>query len=317
MNCPRCNSPLDDNAKFCVACGQKIEESTFIGAPKTPLEEPLRSTNPALHIIKKLGSSPLYLALCILSVVSVVFTAIYALFSVSLGVDTVFDLLNESGLADYGNQFGPILHSVGYAYTAALLVGLIPAVLHCIALWLTYASAKNNQSGGLQTTGLSIHIVILTIGTVLLALIALLVVACIGLVVFLCFTLGEMEMETILFVVFVSAVLVFLLATYAFAILYTIFLLRSLHKVKQTALTGVPSDKISRFAAIVLIVLGAFSAVSAVSSMDILLFVSSGVGAAMYIIGGILMLKYKDEMKKLSVQQTVETSTAAAGPEAL
>ncbi|MBR7125037.1 MAG: zinc ribbon domain-containing protein, partial [Prevotella sp.] len=25
MNCPKCNNPLREGAKFCTACGQKIE----------------------------------------------------------------------------------------------------------------------------------------------------------------------------------------------------------------------------------------------------------------------------------------------------
>lgn len=47
MNCPKCNSPVREGAKFCTACGQKIAPAGTPPAASVPAAEPNRGNVPA------------------------------------------------------------------------------------------------------------------------------------------------------------------------------------------------------------------------------------------------------------------------------
>lgn len=334
MFCKNCGAYNDDTAKFCTNCGTKLEaasapentgkwntEPQYSGSYESPKPEQTANQNGAAHsVIHSLGSSSLML----LAAVALTVTVVLSIFGSidSNNMQTVSELMDELGIenAELSND--------SFGLPAAISTSAVP-IVSCIAVWLIYANSKKE---GKNTAGLTMLKVVLILGIVgicmlvgsLLMLSAEMFVASEG--GFDIAEFGEFSFDTfgiedagVLSVsevvgIVIAAVLVFAVL----AVIYYARLLSTVNTVKHTLTTGEPKLRgISAFAAIccfviagtsVLSVLGALSGYALTDGQNMSAYsalvncAGSVVSAVANTCFGILIIKYRDEMKGLAVK---------------
>ena len=162
MFCSNCGIENVEGAVFCKNCGKNLTQPAVpVKAAKPPL-----SNNPVLNVIKKVASSPLFLVAIIAYSVQILGSVITAAASGPLFSGMIYNILYEFG-ADIPYEFYNILDSIAMAGSGPVIVGtiigLIPTILICIGLWITYASARSRTSDTMKTSGLTMIKVITVI----------------------------------------------------------------------------------------------------------------------------------------------------------
>lgn len=233
---------------ICPKCGREIPDGTVcpcsVGAP-------MLSSNPAVNVIKKIGSSPLFLTAVILYSVTLVLT-----FISSITAGSTIPYYAYSFMESYGESLPPSVYysmmdaSSGAAAFGAIL-GLIPSILIAVGMWITWATCRSTTSGNISTAGLTICKVISIITLVLLCIVAaVFVVACFVLI-FAGAAAFSSDSYYSSYAAGATAGLVFVVilcaAVFALMIAYYASIVRTINRIKTSAMTGVPEYRISRF----------------------------------------------------------------------
>ena len=331
--CVQCGYKNEDEAAFCVSCGAAFDPPAPQNDPvpnansdtRQPLNTaPMLSDNPALHIVKTIGSSTTFLLLAVLFTAYLAFSVISTFlqnpiiekttndtYDIYLELkmansELVVDLIEKYG-ADYdiysSNDLDRFVEdalnrSRDVSVLSSILSFILPALV-CIGLWLFFASSQNKQSPSVKTAGLTmikafaIVNLIFLIGIPALILILLLI----GLAVS-SFALGS-AVPIIMFFIF----LIVIGAVLILPILYFAKIIKSVNTIKRTVATGVPSEKVSTF----VIAINYFLAVFSILGSSILLIWRGGVMAlpglcigVFFIMTSICLSKYRESMLRLT-----------------
>lgn len=282
---------------ICPKCGRAIPDGT-----QCPCGAPMLSSNPAVNLIKTMGSSTKFLTAAILYSVAVLFTLLASF--------TMNDLLVE--IYYYGANAGvdpevfyPMMSVLESSSMAASVVAAIPSILTVVGMWLFFVSCRNTQTGNVATTGLTICKVISYISLVLYCLVEfLLVILGIIMVVAAGASSNVSYYGASSLAAAMAVVIVVLLVVAAFVALFIAFqvsVIRAINRIKATAVTGMPDNRISQFLTGFLMVLGILGAFSGVVSLitSPLAGVSALAAAATMILISLLLSEYRNKMTML------------------
>lgn len=294
---------------ICPKCGREIPDGTV--CPCT-LAAPALSDNPALNVLKTIGSSPLFLALAALFSASALLT-IFSSLGVSDVLSSVYVYAYQMGLDM--DQVDTLMNAMRSTSVFSAVLGSIPAILVAVAMWIHFGTCKNRQSGNISTAGLTICKVLSYISLIGGCIIALLVVGGFALII-VAFLVSDMPWgelfdpygsygssytneEATIAVVVVLAVFA-LVVTFAIvlAITYQASIIRMINRTKTVAQTGRADDRVSGY----LTGMTGLTAATAIISGLTALFTSPLTGAASlaqgaaYIIMIVLLRKYGREM---------------------
>ena len=279
---------------------------------------PPRYDDPVRETVRRLASSPLFLVAVLTFTASIVLTLIgNVLFSGNIGaaLERLVALLRQQGLNidelpdGMGNVFGS-------ASISSALSSLIPSVVIGVGLWLVYLAAKSSKFKGVQSglTILRVMSIILLVGVCVAAaivLVALLLCVVVG-------GIAAMEydnsMSTLVIMVFAIGFAV-CAALGVLAIVFVAKVKNTVTAVRNTWITGTPSDRVSTFVAVMLFLCAALQALSGFSAFglyDVIGQSAEGVsrvigsaaasllaltGAAMQVCFGILIFRYRRAMR--------------------
>lgn len=339
MFCPNCGRANLASDNFCRYCGKRLTEEaaqeTPTPAPESVQEpepqfitsEPDFSTQPSdtdfsaeePEGARKAGPSfappispvPPAASLDLRRILNapVVLAALIAC-SAALG----FNLL---GLSDISYVFSDFMYdaeelTVFFPFSIlSSLLFMLPQALIIAGSWMTYANAKTGQT---KTSGLTLVKVALIIQLVLLCVMLgifelIFIIATAMLFNYDAFAssldLEPLELEDIAMPI-MQGVFVFLIlfvaAVIVLAILYYVKALKTVDTIRGTILTGVPSDRVSGFVAVLQCIGGGLIALSA---FNLLLFsgifsaLSSACSATAYICFGVFLFEYRSKMRAL------------------
>lgn len=311
--CPSCGAKAAEGSKFCEYCGTPLSTQTQTQQPPVqPSEQPVYSyaphpvapATPAIGLIKKIASSPLFLVAAIAFSLTIVLQLINSL-SVSSYPDKIVSILYQLAyefdsyeLMDALNQFTYYIDSNLLTLSSGVgaFTGMIPTIIVAIGLWLTFAAGANKKVSTFSTTGITvvkvmnmITLVFTCIGFGLGAiglLIATIVLAAAS---------SEVAVLIVLSIVFIIFVIVGI-----FNIIYYSKINKTLKAVKQTALGTNPSPYASRFVGVICwisAILGLFGVITAFGFAGKLAVLSTSVATACF---GALIFSYRSKMNALA-----------------
>ena len=241
MTCPKCGREIPYGA-VCPCSGE--------GAGP--------SGSPAQNLIKKLGSSPMFLA-----------AAIFVLFSLVLNISAavlyVF-LPNYAMSAPVSGPSSPnftMSFQGNIAFPVSAFVMSIPAILACIGMWLFLVSCRRNQSDRISTAGLTlckgVYIAFLVLIGVLVLLFAAVLVFTVTSGVFTQSEASPFFASPALLAIWVIMEVILLSSMLALPIAFTISVIRTVNRVKECLRTGMPVQRVSGFLTGMLWVVGIFA----------------------------------------------------------
>lgn len=134
MICSNCGCQHEDELAVCPQCGMDFNRN-----PLHPVAvQPLYSTDPVINAIKSLGASGGFLAGTIAYTLALIVTILSS-------VDVSFQVYEQK-----------VNRVTSITAIVSLWSGLLPALFIAVGLWMTYASARDRTSNGMQTRGLTI-----------------------------------------------------------------------------------------------------------------------------------------------------------------
>lgn len=265
----------------------------------------------AVSAIKKVASSPVFLA-------GAIAYTVYAFFgfisSASMGMVTnymveIMEMMNMT--FNEIQQAREIVSGMIGPLTVMSFVGMIPAVLTAVAVWLIYASAKDTASDGIKTAGLSILKVIAVIQLVFLC-----VGSGLGIIAFsvLIMILPNMpnvidgsfdtmnlglgpngsfndEFAVNFIILFCVLFIIVLIIELIVGIIFNVSAIKTINGIKTSAETGKPFKKISMLLIVMLFVLAVINFINAS-------VLSLALGVA-YILFAVALLDLRREMEKI------------------
>ena len=265
------------------------------------------SSNPAVNLIKTMGSSSKFLAAAVLYSVMVVF--------VILGSLNTGNLVNQ--LYYYGANYGMVDPDVFYTLMYFLdgslvgwaVIGSIPSILIAVGMWLFYVSSRNTRSGNVSTAGLTICKVLAIISLVMIC-VAVAISLCI-LVIFMAVLGSNMSAATyygyegvsalVAVQVILGIVAVILAALVVLYILFYVSAVKVINRIKNSAINGVPDNRIPRFLTGFLMFLGVMGVLGGLITMvtNPLSGIASLASAVCFILLSMLLREYRNKMTML------------------
>ena len=309
---------------ICPKCGREIPDGTVCPCTHETLT---LSSNPAVNVIKTVGSSKLFLAMSILRTVSAVLGLIGAVILFSMGGRAFTTLQGEiSGFAAVDpSMLEPSIRIWNALSIVYLVIIAIVIILALIPYWLHYATCRSKKTGNVSTAALTLWKVFTWISIVSLGLMC----AFLMLYMILFLILGSALMATsgttipeegynLVFAVLIVVLIIFG-AILGLEIAYLITRLRLLDRAKDIANTGVPNDRVSRFLIVLTWVAGVYSAISALPALVMLPFlgIAGLASAASGILAALCLTRYKKEMTAVMyppVQPVYAQSALSAAP---
>lgn len=307
MLCPHCGKPIEDGAVTCPYCGAPLqqnarpEESTpLYTRPPEGTPPPAYSTSepPVIQLMRRTARSPYFLVPAIGYTCMVVFGLMDSLLrnsAVAIGnylSMVVGNSYEMNRMLGYLYDLVPVINSTS---AGAVLISHVPAILMVVGLWITFASAANRSGTPLKTTGLTMIRVILIIKLVLCALMTVLMLVLLAAFASTMWVYDDASVAIAVFLVLVVLVVGIL----ALLILYCVQLVRMVDGFRRSIRTGNPSGKIFVYVAVMSILGGVVSLFSALSGG--LVYALSNLGGAVSGIGfGVLLFRYRDELRSLS-----------------
>ena len=156
---------------LCPKCGQYNPEGVAC-----PCGAPLLSSNPAVNVLKTLGSSGRFLTMAILAT-AIPLCAILAASGMSNMLAQLLYLLWERSAMDTDTfyQLAGMIQGMG---VMSAVWASVPSILAALGLWLFYASCRNRKTGNVSTAGLTILKVLAYIFAIYVGICALFLVVC-------------------------------------------------------------------------------------------------------------------------------------------
>ena len=285
---------------ICPKCGRMVPDGS-----QCPCGAPVLSSNPAVNLLKTIGSSPKFLTAVILYTVMVVFNI---LMSFSSG-----DLVNA--LYYYGANYGldpdifyPMMSALESSSLLGAVMGSIPAILLAVGMWMFYVTCRNTQSGNISTAGLTICKVIAYITLVFIcALAALLLVMAVLLMIGGVATTSAYNSyyyddgSAAVLITVLGVLLVVLAAVMALLIAYYVCVIKTINRIKASALNGAPDNRIPRFLTVLMMVSGVLSGLGGLFSLFTTpaAGIASLAGAVCSILMALLLSEYRAKMSML------------------
>lgn len=299
---------------ICPKCGRNNPDGMAC-----PCGAPLLSSNPAVNLIKTLGSSPLFLAAAILATAAPV---LFILALVTSGGQYVSGLISfrytingqEVVYPSAGNDFGAVV-------LGSLLFAL-PVLLAALGIWLFYGSSRNRHTGNVSTAGLTLCKVIAIAAVVWLIAMAAVFALLMVIAMILSGPLTEaMYYETGgyipsgLFVGMALVALVLFVGMLLLPIFFYFGVIKVLNRIKRTARTGEPNDKVSYYVMVFLFILAVFGAIGGLAGLFSNFWggASSLCYAAFYVLCALLLNKYRNKMTMLRYPPVQPVYAAPAG----
>lgn len=280
MTCPNCGRTVPDGMQ--CSCMSSVQYSS----------------NPAVNVLKREGASTRFLVLAILLSAS----AVLSFFSTSTTGNYFLEELYYRGNLAW-DVYDTMSNVIGNIFVA------IPVILMAIGLWMFYASCRNVSHGGVSTSGLTIIKVLMIISMVFLCLAGFVLVIG-GLVIsfnpsyfFDDYTsyyspFYGIGAGIIMAVIFISVALL------ALMVVYITRIIKVINRVKRVAQTGMPNNEISMFAVVMFYIMAGFNVISAFGSLTDMYISPLGilqslVSAATFVLGAVILMKYRKEMTML------------------
>lgn len=279
---------------ICPKCGREIPDGTVCPCS---MGTSMLSSNPALNVIKTIGSSSQFLVAAVLYSLGVLLTLIGNL---SASSDVTAWLMNFAYEADVDMSYlYPYLQGASSTNAFSVVLSAIPAILIAVAFWLHYATCRGIKSGGISTAGLTIWKVMNYI-----SLVCLCVAAAIFAVAFIIILIGGIasgDSDGAAVIALVIFCIIIVGIVFGLLIPYFIATIRVINRAKNVAATGVPDNRVSQF----LIVMNWISAIFGVIGGLTSLFLSPLVGlaglasAVAVILETLCLSRYRREMTVL------------------
>ena len=263
MFCGKCGRKAQEGDFFCQICGTPLDrQSPIEGVPlawEAPAEEEQTqkfgfneglNQNSCVKAIKAVAKSPVFMIAVIAYTLQILISLIGAFSYNNLG-SIAHSFLNM--LEQYGDvprelyNYVDVLNSVSTApLIIGSIIGLIPAILMCIGLWLIYTAGCDKHPGRMKTSGLTMVKVMNVISLVGVCLSAafMLIIMVISMIAMASYdaTEGIVVMAVILAVV---AIIYYLI------ILYWAKVIKSINVAKSSITSGTYSGKASTFVAVI------------------------------------------------------------------
>lgn len=321
MFCPKCGQPYADGMRFCEHCGAPLPQGP--GGPGGPQASASRqafaaqmSGNPVMDLLRRLATSPLYLAGAIGYSCMILFQLVAAMSGNSLtrAVDQYLSLMLRYGnlgigeLGDVADQLYGILPMMRGVSLGAALIGQLPSIVVAIGMWMLFASAMDHSGQPMKATGLTLIRVIAILQIVLVSLAAL------GAVVILLILMAALARYDDAAVPAFLIVIVLVAAIFALGILFYVKLAGTIQTMRNSILTGMASDRVSAYVAVISIIGGVcalFGLLGAGGLSNVLAIVASVVAAFSY---GIFLFKYRDAMRMAMAGQFVGATACPQSP---
>lgn len=303
MFCKDCGAQLNAGSRFCPRCGhaQTIEPATF--------PDKVRLT------AKKVGASPAFL----IATIFLTLTLVGQLFSLLTAGNIFGSLLAESGIA---------LPQLKTVTMAAGIIGMLPALLITIGLWITYGTCVSRKPKA-NTAGLTMIFVVNLVELVFTSLVLL----------------GALILMTIAYntepwslngadaafeKALCLAIILTIAAVFAFSLICYINICTTIANIRNTLRTGIPNRRVSRFIAVMCYISGGFMILGGISnllsvgvvSLDsyyneafsymlpfdyLLTAISNLLTATVQIIFGALIFSYRRKMVALEAEERLNT----------
>lgn len=286
---------------ICPKCGRNIPDGSTCPCS---FGQPVLSSNPAVNTLKTLGSSPLFLVLCILFTL----VPVMSILGAAMMGSNLYDMLYLFMQLDLDpGIYYPMLSAIDSISLPSAILGSIPSILVAVAVWMTYASCRNAQSGNVSTAGLTICKVLTIIQMVFVCLGA--AALALGLVVLMIAGVSELSSYDAYYgdgmaqagMAVVTVLFLIAAAVFALLIIYEICVVKTINRIKATATTGTPDNRIPNY----LIVMNYIIAVGSVLAGLANLFTSPAMGLGSLITGAtmviisIILSKYRSGMTLL------------------
>lgn len=263
---------------ICPNCGRNIPDGTV--CPCTlEAPPPMLSDNPAVNVVKTIGSSPLFLTMAVLFSASALLT-VFSSMGLSDTISNLYYYAYSYGLYEYIGSIGDVLEMMRATSVANAVIGSIPAILMAIAMWIHFATCRNRTSGNISTAGLTICKVFCYINMFFLCLCAFLILAAIALVVIAFLSDGipstaldpygsygstdEVFLSIIVIVAIVALICIFVMAL---AISYQASLIRMINRTKTVAQSGMADERVSGYLVGMLYFLGGCTILSGIFAL--------------------------------------------------
>lgn len=289
---------------ICPKCGRDIPDGT-----QCPCGAPLLSSNPTVNLIKTLGSSPKFLSVAVLSTVSIVLGFLGSLSLNNMLKEVFATSAQLNGDVELMAAMEAVFAFLDSSMILFVILGSLPMILFIVGMWMFYASSRSKVTGNVSTTGLTVCKVPAYLALVCYCLLGALLVLLVVLwiIAFAAGTMsssnyGDVGAEGIAFLL---VVFIFFLVVagglVALAIAYQVGIIRFINRVKASAATGVPDNRVSRFLTGFMMVLGILSVVGSLGSLvtSPLSCLGSLASAAAMIVMSLLLSEYRNKMTML------------------
>lgn len=266
-------------------------------APMSPTSA--LSSNPALHVLKSIGSSPLFLTAAILYSVSVVLTLVSGIWGSADATAALYQFAYQFDV-DLSPLY-PYLDDAASTSVVSVLCSSLFNILTAVAYWIHFCTCRSRKSGNISTVGLTIWKVITYIAFISI---------CVGagvlfIAILILFGAGGVaaisgESASAGGAVIAIAVIVLLIcgAIFGLAIPYFVCEIKVINRAKAIAATGLPDSRVSQFFVVMLWITAIFGLFGAVSTLftdpvNGLALVASNAGG---ILIALCLTRYRREM---------------------
>ncbi len=300
MFCSKCGTRNPDNANFCQGCGsplthpaQQTAENSYQSTPNpkpTVYSEP--TSQSPLGALRKVASSALFrftaFAFC-----SLILSNILVMFDTSFFWGVYSEIFNniDPSIVNEASRY------LGSFSLVTAIISQVPPILIAIGLWMTYATAASKKDKPFNTSGLTMIKVIYVI-----ELVAVCILLALCMVAMLIASITSTNSEDAM-LAFVSVLVIDVV--FAVIIFWLAMILKSLNAAKKAASeeSGKHTGKnASAFIGVICYIGGVINIITAITSLasrSISGFCNCAIGAAVQICFGVLIFRFRGEMKKL------------------
>lgn len=265
------------------------------GDSKTELSD-MEKQQEVLNTIKRVCTSPVALV----AIIAYTAAVILRLLDFISGFSSIWSYIDgTSFLSDTESLFSDFYTVIEKMIAVIGIIGLVSAILTAVGLWITYSSARNPRMAGMKTTGLTLIKVILVTS---LVYISVAVVAIVTILFIAEINLSDRYtdlMMTVLGIIVVTAMAISL----TLGILYYVKAIQTVNRLKNTIVSGIPSDKVSVLVAVSSLIVGGYTVIFIPKSLGVMAVFTNLCSAAAFIAFGIFLFFYRNKMRLLMQEQ--------------